>query len=202
MIKVKEGFIKLAKSKSKELGQTITSIALENINSITSTMQASLGNELIIATVIPMIPSLALDEVKKRIFDTEMQDLGQKLYHNRDQLNHNFIESVEGRKLFQDILQEIINKSEQEKIQYQKQFLVSSFILETPDQLKLKKYREILLQMTSLDVKLLHLFCEPEDFIRQLRITKYKLHEEQGGDTQLLLPMNLNDYHFKVDEGL
>lgn len=198
----KSNFLEKIKTKSKEFGIVITSELLDNLNQTTSLLQASLGNELVIATFAPMIPQLIFDEVKKRLFTIEIADLGNRLSQVKQDLNHDFINSDEGRKLFQQSVEEIINNAEKDKIEYIKKFITSSFTLEDPQEIKLKKYREILIQMTSLDIQLLQLFCKPQEFIHQLRPIKNKLEDEGKATYQLLLPIDMHDYNFKVDEGL
>lgn len=195
-------FLAVLKSRTKELRYHITDEILSNVNHSTALLQASLGNELIIATFIPMIPQLIFDQVKKRIFDKEIPDLGDRLHSVNEKLNHEFINSIEGRRLFQKSVEEIISNSDDKKIEYLKQFITSSFTLEDPQEIKLKKYREILIQMTSLDIKLLELFCKPQKFIQELRSIKHKRDDKRKTTYQLLLPEDLNDYHFKIDEGL
>lgn len=200
--KNKQKFLDALRTKTKELGSAISIELLENINHTTTLLQASIGNELVIATFIPMIPQLIFDKIKKRIFDKEIADLGNRLHKVKDELNYEFINSIEGRRLFQKTVEEIITNAEDEKIEYFKQFITTSFTLEKPQELKLKKFREILLQMTTFDVKLLQLFCKSQKFIHELRPIKDKLNDEGKATYQLLLPIDLNDYYFKLDEGL
>ena len=58
MKKNSESFIEIAKTKSKEIGQTITQKALEHVDQVTATLQASIGNELVIANIHPNDPIL------------------------------------------------------------------------------------------------------------------------------------------------
>lgn len=198
----KSHFLEKFKTKSKELGFEITSELITSLSQTTSLLQASIGNELVIATFAPMIPKLIYDEVTKRLFVTEVSDLGNRLDAIKDKLNYQFIQSDEGSRLFQKIVEEMLTNSEEEKIEYLKRFITSSFVLEHPEELKVKKFREILTQTSSLDLKLLQLFCKPQKFIHELIPTKNKLFAERKAIDQLLLPIDLNDYCFKVDEGL
>lgn len=195
-------FLEKIQTQSKALGFALTSEVSNQFGSVISGLQASLGHELVIATFGPMILQLILDKAKQKLFVTEISDLGNSLNKVSDQLNLDFINSDEGRKLFQQSVEEIINNAEKDKIEYIKKFITSSFTLGDPQEIKLKKYREILIQMTSLDVQLLQLFCKPQKFIHELRSIKNKLEDEEKDTYQLLLPIELNDYNFKVDEGL
>ena len=68
----KSHFLEKFKTKSKELGFEITSELITSLSQTTSLLQASIGNELVIATFAPMIPKLIYDEVTKRLFLTEV----------------------------------------------------------------------------------------------------------------------------------
>jgi len=180
-------FIERAKSKTKELGYNITQEALEHINEITLSLQSAIGNELVLATFIPMIPSLIIDEAKRRIFDREVLDLGNRLDSVRDIINHKFIQSDEGRKIFQTLIEEIIHKSEQGKIQHLKQFIVFSYTQENPNELLLRNYRRILLQMDFVHIQLWGTLIQPSEIIQ-----KYVDSKERPSNEQLHIPYDFN----------
>lgn len=176
-IRNSKSFIELAKAKSNELGHNIAQKSLEHIDKITTTLQACIGNELVIATFIPMIPSLIVDEVKRRVFDKEISDLGEQLNSHRDKLNLQFIQSDEGRKIFQTLIDEILSRADGEKIHYLKKFIVSSYTQENPSDVISRHYRNILLQMDSIHLQILSVISNPQSMA--LDIIKKTLSENK-----------------------
>lgn len=130
--KQNSNFITLFRNRIHEAGIILKEEVLNLMNNSGILFSSLVGNELVIATFAPMIPELIFDEVKRRIFADDIHDLAKKLENNKDILNENFIRSDFGRKLFQDVIKEILNESEKDKREYLKRFLVSAYVEQNP----------------------------------------------------------------------
>ncbi len=165
---------------------------------------ASLGSFVVgdpTGIVFPVILESANLTIRKR-FLKHFPDLVEKLNREKSKMNEDFFKSDMGQDLLRETINHIVKETNEEKIEFLKKFIMTSYTLDDPQEIKLKKYEVILTQMNSLDIQLLQLFCKPQKFTHELRIIKNKLDDEGKATYQLLLPDDLNDYNFKVDEGL
>ncbi len=195
--KNKQNFIELAKNKAKELGISVTQEALIYVNEITAYLQASIGNELVLATFVPMIPSLIADEVKRKIFDKHVSNLGNRLNDHSVDLNRDFIQSLEGRRIFQNLIDEIINKADEKKIEYLKNFIISAYTDKDPQEVFIRRSRTILLQMDQSHIQLLSALIKPAEIIRKAVDDK-----ENPSREQFFIPGDFNKYFLNLPDSI
>ena len=86
-----------------------------------------------------------------------------------------FIQSDEGRKIFQTLIEEILNKADDEKIHFLKKFIIFSYTQEKPSEVISRHYRNILLQMDSIHLQILSVISNPQNV--SLDIIKKTLSE-------------------------
>jgi len=195
--KDKQNFIELAKNKAKELGISVTDAALNHVNEITALLQASIGNELVLATFVPMIPSLIADKVKRKIFDKHVSNLGNRLNEHFADLNKDFIQSLEGRRIFQNLIEEIINKADEKKIEYLKNFIISVYIDKDPQEVVIRRSRTILLQMDQSHIQLLSALVKPARIIRKAVEDKPNPRK-----SHFFMPGDFNKYFMKLPDSV
>lgn len=115
-----------------------------------------------------MIPSLLYDTVKREIFENDISDLGKRLFEEREKINKDFINSLLGRKIFKDIINEIFEETDKYKIEYLKQFLLNSYIrIDTNNQEK-SEILEILKSLQPTQLQILRALVNPEDTVDKI----------------------------------
>lgn len=172
--KDKETFLKKLREKLSETGINAKIDILQVIANSTHLMASVVGNEIVIATFMPMIPSLIFDEVKRRVFNTEISDLGNKINKVKDIINPEILESPKGRKLFQNTMQEILEQTDKEKIDSLKALFVNSLINTDVDVENKEILLNILRNLTVRHIKFLKMFYDPPKYVEsnQIKITQ------------------------------
>jgi hypothetical protein len=135
-----ENFLVKIKGKANELGIVVKDELFQLLSKSTMNLQSVVGKELVLATVVPMIPSLIADTLKRELLEKHVPDLGERLKENYSQLNHEFIKTPEGRKLFKETVTQILEETNEEKIEFLKKFLLRSYLVENPDFERIRKY--------------------------------------------------------------
>jgi len=80
-------------------------------------------------------------------------------------LNQKYVESEEGRKLLKDTMKQIIHETNEDKIEYLKQFLVKSYSNENTNTERITNYFKILSNMEPIHMKLLSVMRNPREII-------------------------------------
>lgn len=167
----KETFIEKLREKITELGISAKSNILQSIANSSHLMASVVGNELVIATFVPMIPSLIFDEVKKRVFDTEISDLSNRIDEVKNSIIPNFLETTKGRKLFQNTIHEILEQTDKEKLESFKVLLINS-LTDLNVSAEEKEIRfNLLRSLTLRHMKFLKMLRNPEKYVADNRIT-------------------------------
>lgn len=167
MDEVKSLAIKI-KDKTNELGIQVKQEVFDVLSKSVQFLPSVVGNELVLATFVPMIPSLIYDSVKSAIFEKHIPDLGKRLFDEKENLNKDFINSPFGKKLFKDIIGEILEQTNEEKIEYLKKFLVTSYSDKKSDSELIKAFFKILTNMEPIHIKLLTILKNPKEIMTQV----------------------------------
>lgn len=143
--------------------------------------------------VFPLLIECADYGVRKR-FLKHFPDLMKRLENEKGRIDQEFVKTETGQQILRDTLREIIRQSDEEKIEALKSFLVSSYLHTNHDELLLKRYHKILLQMDLTHIRILAAFTDPEEVIRQIMKNKNDRHP------QLFIPIDFNKYYLKLPE--
>lgn len=150
------------KNKIQQAGSWIYSVDGKTIIKITS-MLSSLAILEPIGFLIPLIID-ASDIVVRKRFLKHLPDLASKI-SNIDNLNFQFAESEEGQKLLKDTMKQIIHETNEDKIEYLKQFLVKTYSDENSNTERITNYLKILANMEPIHMKLLSVMRNPREII-------------------------------------
>lgn len=153
---------------AKELGIQAKQEIYASLTKAIQLIPSVVGNELVLATFVPMIPSLLYDTVKREIFEKDISNLGNRLFEEREKINRDFINSPLGRKLFKDIIKEIFEETDKDKIEYQKRFLLNAFIQNLPNIDRLSAYHKILLSLEPPQLRIIGALSNFEETVRQI----------------------------------
>jgi len=164
----KDDFLPKIKDKAKELGFRVTDEIYQCIQKSTVLLPSIVGSDLVIATFVPMIPSLVYDIVKRELFEKNIPDLAELLKQNRNNLNLDFIQSPLGREIFQKTVNQMLEYSKQEKIRHLKLFLINVYSSNNPDEELIQNCQKILLNMEQIHIKLLTILRTPEQILRNI----------------------------------
>lgn len=153
------------KDKIQQAGSWIFSADGKTIIKITS-MLSSLAILEPIGFLIPLIID-ASDIVVRKRFLKHLPDLASKISHI-DNLNHVFADSEKGQKLLKDTMKQIIHETNEEKIEYLKQFLVKTYSDEHTDVERVTNFFKILSNMEPIHMKLLSVIKNPREIILEV----------------------------------
>lgn len=166
----KESFFIQLKEKTQQIGIEAKDEFYKLLNESTCFLPAIIGNDLVLATFVPMIPSLIFDEVKQRLLYKDISDLGEKLSEVKDHIDYDFMKTTKGKRLFQDIIKEILDQTDQEKIDSFKALLINSMV-RTNVKTEEKEIRfNILKNLTIRHIKFLKLLRDPEKYVTNNKI--------------------------------
>lgn len=161
-----EGFLskldEQIKDKIQQAGSWIYSVDGKTIIKITSAL-SSLAIAEPIGFLIPLIID-ASDIVVRKRFLKHLPDLASRI-SNIDNLNFQFAESEKAQKLLKDALKQIIHETDEEKIEYLKQFLVKTYSDENPNTERVTNFFKILSNMEPIHMKLLSVMKDPRKII-------------------------------------
>ena len=114
--------------------------------------------------VLPFILESSDVVIRKR-FLKHFPDLVNRLEQNRERLNHNYLKSSEGQKMLKDTLRSIIQETNEEKIEYLKKFLLTSYTTKKPNSELINTFFRILINMEPIHIKLLTVLKNPKEIM-------------------------------------
>ena len=114
--------------------------------------------------VLPFILESSDVVIRKR-FLKHFPDLANRLEQNSSHLNHNYIKSSEGQKLLKDTFRKIIQETNDEKIEYLKKFLLTSYSDKKSDYELINTFFKILTNMEPIHIKLLTVLKNPKEIL-------------------------------------
>lgn len=114
--------------------------------------------------VLPFIIESS-DIIVRRRFLKHSSDLVNRLEENREHLNLNYVMSPEGQKMLKDTLRNIIQESNEEKIEYLKKFLLTSYSDKKPNSELINTFFRILTNMEPIHIKLLTVLKNPKEIM-------------------------------------
>jgi len=179
------------KEKAKEIGVTAQDNFWNYLTKATQTLPHIVGNEVVIATIVPMIPSLIYDSVKQKLLEKHVPDLGNRLSAEESTLNFEFIHSLEGRKLFQETISQILEQTSEDKIEFYKKLLINAYTLPDPDIELIISYKRILDTLQITDIVILKNLHSPNYVCRKI-LENNKTH---GGN---MVNFDLRNHMWKV----
>lgn len=177
------------------------------VRAITSLSSYVVGDPT--GVLMPSIFDSADDLIRKR-FLNDVPDLINRLDKIKSQINFAFVKSDDGQKLLRDTIKNIIHETNEEKINYLKQFLISSYTESNPDYAIIKNYYKILENMEPIHIKLLTILKNPEGILRDIagkrRNARYLDEKRRHGMKNCLIVWNsdddgddLNIFYLKTD---
>lgn len=116
-----------------------------------------------------------------------ISDLADLLHAKKGEINQSFIESNYGHKLIKELIKEIINEVDEDRINYLKNFFVNATTSQNMKEQTIMMFHEKLLQMQPIHLQVLHALHEPREPI------KYILSKNKNMK-QLKLPADFNVY--------
>lgn len=119
------------------------------------------------------------DSTIRKEFLPNLLDVANRL-ENEKSLNKNFIQSPEGQKLLKDTLRKIIQETNQEKIEYLKRFLITTYSDKTPDSELINIFFKILTSMEPTHIKLLTILKNPKEIITKVANERKKNPRLEG----------------------
>lgn len=197
MINSDRNLILKIKDRAKEAGIIAKNSFWGWLDKTTYLLPHVVGNELVMAATLPLVPSLIVDTYKRERFQTHVSDLGKRLYDSKEELNSEFIKSVYGRKSFEDTIKSILDETEKEKIESLKNFLLNSYKQQEPDEMLTRFYFDRLCEMDVRHIQILLFFENP---ISNLEIIFNK--RKQNNMLHVDLPKDLNTYCLKWHDKL
>lgn len=149
--------------------------------------------------ILPMIIETADVTIRNR-FIKHVPELVNTLESNRNTLNMEFVKTDLGQKLLRDSIRNIINETEEEKIQYVKNFLLNSYQQENPDDVFIRTCFSLLSRMDSIHLQVLSTFSNPKQPLEKICHEKINNYVELTGyDYMINLWTDWNPYYFKID---
>ena len=155
------------------------------------------------ASAVGLATSLGMPELAESIFtsmipDTldltntvrnshHISDLADLINAKKDKINQEFITSPYGHKLIKELVKEIINEVDEDRIKYLKNFFVNATTSQNIREQTIMMFHEKLLQMQPIHLQVLHALHEPREPI------KYILSKNKNMK-QLKLPADFNIY--------
>lgn len=192
-------FLVKFKERAKEFGILAKQEFCEMVGKSVELFSASIGNELVLATFVPMIPSLVVDHIKQEIFKEHMPDLATRLLTEQRNLDEKYIQSREGQKLFKDTIKQILDETNDEKIEFLKKFLVNSYVL--PDTASEIKYQFLvtLSALTPIELSILRIMFNPTSHVEKIvdEIKPYDGHIRFSIKDDLCEYLQLNEILFE-----
>lgn len=153
------------KDKLLQAGSWIYSGDGKTVIKIASTL-SSLAIIEPIGFLVPLIID-ASDIVVRRRFLKHLPDLASRISHI-DNLNHGFADSEKGQKLLKDTMKQIIHETNEEKIEYLKQFLVKTYSDENMNTERVTNFFKILSNMEPIHMKLLSVIRNTREIILEV----------------------------------
>lgn len=117
-----------------------------------------------IGFIFPLVVECTDIAVRKR-FTKHVPDLMDSLEQKRSQLNLKYVHSSEGQKLLKDTLRTMIQETNEEKIKYLKQFLVTRYTSKNTDSELANMFFKILINMEPIHINLLAVLKNPREII-------------------------------------
>lgn len=183
------------KSRIKESGLVLKNEFVEMIQDTIEHLPAIMGNEVLIATISPLLQTLYYDEFKRKIFQDNVSDISERL---KDKTVNEIVNTLHGRKIFQETINRILEEIDQEKIEAHKELLLKSYTIKDPDEVLLQSCLNTLKNIQPIEIQLLKNFADPHNMISTI------LEKECKGKTSHIqvdiikkLPM-----YFNIDESL
>ena len=192
-------------SKLKDTLQSKISTTYSWINTgegkIVSRIIASLGSFAVgdpTGMIVPLILECSDHVVRKR-FIKHFPDLLNKLESEKLKINEKFLKSAVGQQLLRDTLREIIHEDNEEKIEYLKSFLLNSYVQQNPNEIVIKRYQKLLLQMDSSHLQILSSISSP--YVATLKVVKdLTLDIVLGGAADNINLKDYNTHYFKMNK--
>jgi len=185
------------KDKVQPLGWLTTEAGRHVMRSVAMIGSFALGDPT--GFILPMIVETADITVRKR-FIKHVPELVNTLESNRDHLNFEFIKTDLGQKILRDSISNIINETEEEKIQFMKNFLLHSYKQENPDDVFIRTCFSLLSRMDSVHLQILSTFSNPKIPLEKVCHEKINNYVENTGyDYTINLWTDWNPYYFKID---
>lgn len=108
------------------------------------------------------------DPLKRAIFVKEGKKVSEELEKCHDSLDFEFIYSEKGRKILRDVFKEIINETEEEKINYLRSFLVSTYTKQDMERVRTEDYWDTLISSKPVDLQILKIVYQPRETVKQI----------------------------------
>ncbi len=105
------------------------------------------------------------DIVARERFIKHVPDLMDRLERKNSLLNLEYIHSPEGQKLLKETLRKMIQETNEDKIEYLKQFLVTGYTSKNTDSELTNMFFKILINMEPIHIKLLTVLKNPREII-------------------------------------
>lgn len=105
--------------------------------------------------------------VRKR-FLRGLTDIGNELDYERSNLNMDFIKTPEGQQLLKNTFRKIIQENSEEKIEYLRKFLITSYSDKKPDSELTNAFFKILENMEPIHIKLLTILKNPKEILLKI----------------------------------
>ena len=108
----------------------------------------------------------------RRRFIEHVPDLIHQLDQKKPQLNREYMHSPDGQKLLKNVLRNMIQETNEEKIKYLKQFLVTGYTRKDTDLELTNMFFKILIDMEPIHIKLLGVLKNPREIIFNVADTR------------------------------
>jgi hypothetical protein len=135
--------------------------------------------------------------IRKRVLK-HFPDLVEKLDREKIDLNMTFIKSELGQQLLRDTIKAFTKETEDRKIEKLKDFLISTYRQQNPDEAFTRASSKRLLEMDSIHMQILSAFNNPENTLRSICSQK----KPDGQTIKLEIAKDLNPYFLKMDDSI
>lgn len=122
-------------------------------------------------TILPFLIECADYTVRKK-FLKHYSDFTHRLSKIRPIVNEEFVKSNMGQKFLRDTFNQIIEQNDEEKIEFQKKFLLNTFVKTDPDKERLATYQLMLISLEVTQLRILSAIFHREETVE--RIMKQK----------------------------
>lgn len=118
-------------------------------------------------TMLPFLIECADFTVRKR-FLREYSDLTNRLDKIKPMANDDFIKSETGQKFLRDLFKQIVEENDKEKLEFQKRFLLNTFIQNEPNIERLCTYHSILTSLEPAQLRILSAIATPKETVKKI----------------------------------